>query len=122
MPDETEDTGRSPTVEISNAAVRLVRQYTGRGPTKAKTTITDDLVVIVMRDTLLQAERTLVEQGEGALVVNTRRRFQDAMREDYVAAVERLSGREVLAFLSDNVLDPDLAAEVFVLKPVVEKS
>ena len=116
MPDGPDHTGKA-AVAISNAAVQLTREYTGRGPTKAKTTITDDLVVIVMRDTMLKAEKTLAEHGEAQTVVDVRRRFQDAMREDYVATVEEATGRRVLAFLSDNHIDPDLAVEIFVLEP-----
>lgn len=45
-----------------------------------------------------------------------RRRFQRTMKEDLVAAVEENTGREVVAFLSDHHIDPDIAVEVFVLK------
>ena len=117
MPDAPEQTGKSAAVQISNAAVQLTREYTGRGPTKAKTTITDDLIVIVMRDTMLKAEQTLADHGDEQLVVDVRRRFQEAMREDYVATVEDITGRQVQAFLSDNHIDPDLAVEIFVLEP-----
>jgi uncharacterized protein YbcI len=117
MPDAPKQSGGSPGVAISNAAVRLTREYTGRGPTKAKTTITEDLVVVVMRDTMLRAERSLADHGDQQLVVDMRRRFQEAMREDYVATVEGIVGRRVLAFMSDNHIDPDLAVEVFVLEP-----
>ena len=116
MLDGPKQTTRSPAVEISNAAVHLVREYTGRGPTKAKTTITEDLIVIVMRDTMLKAEKTLADHGEEGLVVSTRRRFQDAMRADFIDIVERISARRVVAFMSDHHIDPDLAVEVFVLE------
>jgi uncharacterized protein YbcI len=102
---------------ISNAVIRLVREYTGRGPTQAHTTIADTHIIVVLRDTLLKAERRLVDAGEGEPVNTMRRRFQRTMERDLVAAVEEHSGREVEAFLSDNHFDPDIAAEIFILKP-----
>jgi hypothetical protein len=52
-------------------------------------------------------------------VLDMRRAYQDAMRSDCIAAIEDLTGRTVQAFMSANHIDPDLAAEVFVLKPDV---
>ncbi len=102
---------------ISNALVRMLRDYTGRGPTQAYTTITDTHVVVVLRDALLKAERSLVKDGQHEAVIDMRRRFQRTMKGDLIAAVEQHTGREVLAFLSDHHIDPDIAVEVFILKP-----
>lgn len=102
---------------ISNAVVRLLRDYTGRGPTQAYTTITESHVIVVLRDTLLKGERILVNDGHVGAVIDMRRRFQQTMREDLIAAVVEHTGREVIAFLSDHHVDPDIAAEVFILKP-----
>lgn len=102
---------------ISNALVRLLRDYTGRGPTQAYTTITDSHVIVVLRDALLKAERSLVQDGHADAVIDMRRRFQRTMKRDLVAAIEENTGREVLAFLSDHHIDPDIAVEVFILKP-----
>jgi uncharacterized protein YbcI len=102
---------------ISNLVVRLVRQYTGRGPTQAKTHFGEDLVTVVLKDTLTEGERSLVRDGREMLVLDTRRAYQQTMREDLVAAIETITGREVVAFLSDNHIDPDVAVESFVLKP-----
>ncbi|MEA2194219.1 MAG: hypothetical protein QOG42_653 [Solirubrobacteraceae bacterium] len=102
---------------ISNALVRLLRDYTGRGPTQAYTTITDTHVIVVLRDALLKAERSLVKDGHQEAVIDMRRRFQRTMKGALVAAIEENTGREVLAFLSDHHIDPDIAVEVFILKP-----
>ena len=101
--------------EISNGIVGIVREYTGRGPTKARTTITDELVVVVMGESLMRAERSLIDAGDPHTVINTRRKFQTAMREDFIDLVEESLGRRVSAFLSDHHIDPDIAVEVFVL-------
>lgn len=102
---------------ISTATVQLLHKYTGRGPTKARTTIADDLVVVVLADTLSKAEQSLASDGKSAVVLAVRSEFQDTMSRDLVATVERHTGRRVLAFMSANNLDPDMAAEVFVLEP-----
>jgi len=98
--------------------VSLLREYTGRGPTKARTTIGHDAVLILLGDTLTKGERRLVEAGGAARVLGFRREFQRAMRDDLVATVERHTNRRVLAFMSENHIDPDVAAEVFVLEPL----
>ena len=103
--------------EISTAAVQLVAEYTGRGPTKAHTVINRDSVVILLADTLTKGERSLVRMGMSDHVVETRKRYQAAMREDLIAVVENHVGRKVIAFMSDNHIDPDMGAEVFVLEP-----
>jgi uncharacterized protein YbcI len=103
--------------QISRAVVQLFREYTGRGPTQAHTTITEDLVVVMMGDTLLKAEKSLAGDGKGALVLQMRGAVQDTMRDDLTEAVERLSHRRVIAFMSQNHIDPDLASELFVLAP-----
>jgi len=102
---------------ISNALVRLLRDYTGRGPTQAYTTITDTHVIVVLRDALLKAERSLVKDGHADAVIDMRRRFQRTMKAALVGAIEDNTGREVLAFLSDHHIDPDIAVEIFILKP-----
>jgi len=107
--------GGSVAAAISNSAVRLLAEYTGRGPTKARTTLDRELVVVVLGDSLTKGEATLARKGEGELVLEMRHRFQNAMRQDLTAAVEVHTGRKVIAFMSANHIDPDLAVEVFVL-------
>lgn len=105
------------TAAISNAVVGLLREFTGRGPTQARTTIGADTIVVTLRDSLTKAERTLAARGQSIEVLAMRRAFQDTMRADLVAAVERLTERKVDAFLSDNLYEPDVAVEVFLLEP-----
>jgi len=103
---------------LANAVVHLVREYTGRGPTESRATIAGDIVTVRMTDILTKAERKLVEHGKADAVCNIRREFQRTMRDDLVAEVERLTGRKVIAFLSDQHIDPDIAVETFVLEPL----
>ena len=102
---------------ISEAAVRLLREYTGRGPTRSRTTINSDSVLIVLGDTLTKGERKLVQNGKEERVTSLRHDFQMVMRDDLVSAVEQHVDRKVIAFMSANHVDPDLAVEVFVLEP-----
>jgi uncharacterized protein YbcI len=111
----------SPSAEISRAAVQLLREYTGRGPTRARTTINTDSVMIVLGDTLTKGERKLAESGKAERVREVRHDFQLVMREELVAMVERMLDRKVVAFMSDNHLDPDLAVEVFILEPATSE-
>jgi uncharacterized protein YbcI len=102
---------------ISNAVVRIVREYTGRGPTQARASIRDNLVVVLMQETLLKAEHSLINDDKGKLVVEMRRSFQQTMRSELSLAIEELTGRRVVAFMSDSHLEPDYSIEVFVLEP-----
>ncbi|HTA13888.1 MAG TPA: DUF2294 domain-containing protein [Solirubrobacteraceae bacterium] len=106
---------------ISGAVVQLMREYTGRGPTKSRTYIDENLITVVLQDTLTMGERSLVRDGEADLVLTSRRAFQRTMSSQLIAAVEEHSGRKVLAFLSDNHLDPDVAVECFVLVPRADR-
>src|SRR3954452_7574292 len=111
----------SANAQISRAHIRLFHEYTGRGPTGARTTIDRDLVICFLSDLLTKGERSLIESGKSEAVLEMRRSFQEAMRDDLVAEVERITGRKVLAFLSANHLDPDHAIESYILdRPAAE--
>jgi len=122
MPDSTAApevrTSGSLAASISNAVVGLLHDYTGRGPTHARTTVGTDTIVVTLRNSLTKAERTLAGRGQAVEVLAMRRAFQNTMRDDLVAAVERLTGRTVEAFLSDNLHEPDVAVEIFLLAPI----
>jgi uncharacterized protein YbcI len=105
-----------------NAAItrELVRIHTaaiGRGPRKSYSFHSGDTLITVMLKVLTRAEQTLVSYNEGDAVLAMRRLSQRAMAAEMKAAVARLTGRKVLAFMSDNHLDPDMAVQVFVLEP-----
>jgi uncharacterized protein YbcI len=100
---------------ISTAVVHVFSEHTGRGPTKARTTIDGTTVVVILQDTMTTPERSLVEAGKHADVLQLRRSFQETMRDDLVAVVERLTASSVYAFMSANHIEPDTAAEIFLL-------
>jgi uncharacterized protein YbcI len=100
---------------ISKEIVRLQSEYYGKGPTKAKTYIVDDLVVIVLEESFTRAEKTLVERGEREAIQHIRRRFQQQMADSFIGIVEQATGRRVRAFLSETDVDQDVSVETFLL-------
>lgn len=102
---------------ISNAVVGELARTTGRGPTQARTTFAPNAVFVILQDTLTRGERTLVAAGDSDVVLDVRRRWQSAMRESCCEKIKDLTGREVVGFMSDNHIDPDIAVEVFILAP-----
>ncbi len=117
-PTDASGTGLSGPVaaDISNSLVRLVREHFGKGPTQAKTLLHDDVVVTVLRGGFTQAEKTLYKAGRADVVHESRRAMQDVLEREMRAAVERLTGRRVAAFMSANHHEPDASVEVFLLE------
>lgn len=103
---------------ISNRVVRVISEYTGRGPTKSRTYINDDLITVLVQDTLTRGERTLVSHYREELVLEVRKEFQNTMREALTQAIEEITGRTVIAFFSANHIEPDAALEAFLLAPL----
>jgi uncharacterized protein YbcI len=102
--------------EITNRIVSLVREHYGRGPIKAKTYVLDNLVVCVLTDGGFTAiERTMMGGGEPERVLEMRRDFQRMMKVRYSEMIEELTGRKVLAFLSQAHVEPDLTIEMFLM-------
>jgi uncharacterized protein YbcI len=100
---------------ISDGLVALLKEYYGRGPEKAKTYVSEDLVVCLLRGGFTPVETTLREGGYGDAVIRQRMAFQEVMRERFEQVVESATGRKVVGFMSGNQQDPDMICEVFVL-------
>ena len=102
--------------EITNRIVAFMREHYGRGPIKAKTYVLDNLIVCVLTDGGFTAiERTMMGGGEPERVLEMRRDFQRMMKERYTEMIEALTGRKVLAFLSQAHVEPDLTIEIFLM-------
>lgn len=102
---------------ISDGIVALLKDFYGKGPTRAKTYYEDDLVVCLLRGGFTRVEETLRGAGRGQEVIQQRMAFQEVMRDRFQAVVERATGRRVIGFMSGNQQEPDLLCEVFVLAP-----
>ena len=99
---------------ISTSIVAILREHYGRGPMKAKTYALDDIIVVVMRGSgFTPLEQTIMNSGEPARVVAMREDFQRVMENRYKDAIEELTGRKVVAFLSQAHVEPDITIETF---------
>jgi uncharacterized protein YbcI len=101
--------------EINDRLIRLMREHYGRGPIKAKTYILDNLIISVLSDGFTALERTMMESGEPERVLEMRREYQRLMKTRYSEMIEELTGRNVLAFLSQTHVEPDLTVEMFLM-------
>lgn len=101
--------------EITDRLVTLIRDHYGRGPISAKTYFLDNLIVCVLSDGFIALERTMMEGGAAERVLDLRRDFQVLMETRYTEMVEELTGRKVLAFLSQSHVEPDLSVEMFLM-------
>jgi uncharacterized protein YbcI len=100
---------------ISTRIVGLLREYYGRGPSRAKTYALDDCIVCVLRNGFTAHERTIVDSGEPGRVIEMRQDFQRLMERKYRETIETITGRKVVAFLSQAHLEPDITLEIFFL-------
>lgn len=103
--------------EISTKLVQLHTRYYGKGPTGAKTYQIDDTVICVLQNGFTTAERTLIREGDSQAVLAVRYSFQKAMEDQFTAVVENATGREVIAYMSQIHVDPDVAVELFIMAP-----
>lgn len=106
---------------ISNQIVAILRENYGRGPMQAKTYAHDDLIVVVLRGMgLTPLEKTMMDSGNPDRVVGMRHDFQRVMADRYKHLIEELTGRTVVAFLSQAHVEPDVTLETFFLDRPLE--
>jgi uncharacterized protein YbcI len=111
-------TGDALLVAVTDAMVELHRRYHHRAPVTAKTTMLGgDLLACVLGGVYTDVEKTMIEIQRTTIVQETRSAFQTAMQHKFISAVEDLSGRDVLAFISNHHVGPDMEIELFMLKP-----
>ena len=103
---------------IANEIVRILADFTGRGATRSRAFVHGDVVVCLFEESMTRLEQSLVANGKDDTVRQLRDGSQRACEPEMVAAVERLTGREVVRFLSGSSTDADAGVEVFVLEPV----
>ena len=100
---------------VTSALVGIYSDHLARGPRKASTFHHGHVLVTLMCDVLTPAEKALVENGQTEAVARIHHLFHETMEADLREAVERLTGRKVLALIGGHHFDPDVAAELFVL-------
>jgi uncharacterized protein YbcI len=115
--------GGSLNAAITNLVVRKLAEYVGHGPTKAHTFFRQNVIVVIMENTMTRGERNLVLDGMGEAVLEMKRKVQLGMRSELISAIEGLTDSKVIGFISGNHLDPDYAAEIFILDgPVLARA
>ena len=103
---------------VTEAMVALHERYHHRAPVTAKTRLLgDDLLICVLGGVYTDVEKTMIELQRSTIVQETRSAFQTAMQQRFIDQVERICGREVLAFISNHHVGPDIEVEVFMLTP-----
>ncbi len=115
---DTPLTGDALLLAVTDEMVALHQQYHQREPATAKTLLLgDDLIACVLGGVYTDVEKTMIEIQRTTIVQETRNAFQNAMQHKFISAVERLSGRNVLAFISNHNVGPDIEVELFMLTP-----
>ena len=109
--------GPDVTKAISDAMVELYGRVYGHDRTIANTYINDDVVVCILERILTTEEMRLVAEGAADEVIDERVAFQTDSEDEFTAAIERLTRRRVVAFMSANQTSPGMAAELFFLEP-----
>ncbi len=111
-------TGDALLVAVTDAMVGLHERYHHRAPVTAKTLLLGgDLLACVLGGVYTDVEKTMIELQRTPIVQETRSAFQNAMQHKFIAVIEELSGRGVLAFISNHHVGPDMEIELFMLKP-----
>jgi uncharacterized protein YbcI len=100
---------------VSRELVHALKLSYGKGPTKAKSYLCDDVLLVVMEGGLLPAETTMVDHGRDDLVREFRQQFENELAETFIGLVEAITGRKVLNYQSQIMFEPDMIFELFVL-------
>jgi uncharacterized protein YbcI len=112
--DQTPLVGGHLLAAISTRIVGILREHYGRGPMKAKTYALDDIIVVVMRGSgFTPLEQTIMDSGQPGRVIEMREDFQRVMATRYKETIRELTGRNVVAFLSQAHVEPDITMEIF---------
>jgi len=103
------------TEAISEEIVALYARVYGHDRTTATTYINDNVVLCVLENILTEDETLLIDAGSSGQVIDGRVAFQTDTEDEFTAAIERLTHRHVVAFMSANQSTPGVAAELFFL-------
>jgi uncharacterized protein YbcI len=120
---DSHQNGSTELAQLSNAMVRLYKELFGRGPTKTKTSYAGpDLIVSTLENSLTQIERTMAAAGDQRRLRELRIDLQYTAEPDFVGAVEQITGRRVVSFVSGMDVRADVAAELFFLEPRTDRA
>jgi uncharacterized protein YbcI len=110
--------GRSDLLDVSNAVVRLYKEQLGRGPTKAVAHYAGrNIIIVSLENTMVPAERTLVELGEARRMAESRLMTMQGAEAEFRKAIEEVTGRTVRAMVCGMAAESDISTKVFYLDP-----
>ncbi len=112
-----EDQADNPRVRISRGIVKLLKDHYGRGPSRAKTYVMEDVVVVLLEGGFTRVEAMLLAEGHGQAVKDQRALFQEGMRPRFIELIEQETGRKVVSAMSTGDQVADMAVQVFVFQP-----
>lgn len=99
---------------ISTAVVRTMKKNFGKGPERVRAYFLDDMLVVVSKEGVTPAERTLLDAGKQAAVRDFRQLFEDHMKDELTAMIAEMTGREVISYRSQIMFEPDRVVAVYV--------
>jgi uncharacterized protein YbcI len=112
------ETGTSQMMQVSRAMVRIYKEQFGRGPERARSYHAGpDAIVCFLEHTLTAVERSLTTMDEHQRLRDIRMLFQYTAEEQFRGAIEEITGRRVVAFISGIDTRADVASELFLLEP-----
>lgn len=121
MPTDTELNGATHVTQLAEVSAAMMRVYTeqfGREPARAHSHYVDrDSIVCFLRGTLTRAERRLSTNDEHQRLRDMRMLFQYSAEDEFRDAVEKITGRAVISFISGIDTKSDIASEIFILQP-----
>jgi uncharacterized protein YbcI len=104
---------------VTSAMVRIYKEQFGRGPVNARSYFAGpDTVICILSESLTPVELSMREMGEEQRLRDIRMMFQYAAESKFRAAVEEVTDRRVLSFMSAVDVHRDLASEIFLLEPL----
>lgn len=115
MPDSKPLSGGELNAAVTREVIRIQSENHGRGPKKAFSFHSGNLLITVLEEVLTPAERKLAGSGESDAVLKMRRLYQRTMAPEMKESIEAVTGRRVTAFMNDNHIEPDMAVEIFIL-------
>jgi uncharacterized protein YbcI len=112
-----------PLPELAEELLKIHRETYGKGAQTPHAYLLGSAVVCFLDDLeLLPNEEFMLEREMADAVVDIRQRYQEAVGDSFIAAVERATGRRVTGFLSRMNLDPHFVVEIFRLAPAAGSS
>jgi uncharacterized protein YbcI len=108
-------------MQVSRAMIGIYKEQFGRGPEHARSHYAGpDAIVCFLRNTLTPVERSLTTMDEHQRLRDVRMLFQYAAEDEFRGAIEEITGRRVVAFVSGIDTRADVASELFLLEPPAE--